>query len=130
MRLTERDVELAVGADVAHPRRVVVALLVWRDQLALLDDLLDGHVRQLVEELGRRENQNAVLLGDEQKAVRGEADTVGNGELQRRREILDLVGDAVLVAVGDDPDLVLARADKCRTPCGPTAIWRASGTMA
>ena len=41
-----------------------------------------------------------------------EAHAVRDREADRRRELLDLVGHAVLVAVGDGPDLALARADE------------------
>ena len=108
--LAERDVELVVRADAADARRVVVGFLRRRDQVALLDDHEGGDVRSLVEELGGREHQHAVLLGEEQEAVLGEADAVRHRELDRRRELAHVVGDAVLVAVGDRIDLALARA--------------------
>jgi hypothetical protein len=41
-----------------------------------------------------------------------EAHAVRDGEADRRRELLDLVGHAILVAVGDRPHLALARADE------------------
>ena len=110
--LAERDVELAVRPDVADAGGVVEALLVGRDQLALRHHLADRDVGALVEELGGREDQHPVLLDDVEHAVRAEADAVRNGERERRREVLHLVGDAVLVAVGHRPDLVLARADE------------------
>ena len=86
--------------------------LLRRDQLALLDHDEGGDVGALVEELGGGKDQHAVLLGDEEKAVLREADAVRDGEGDRGRELLDLVGDAILVAVGDRPHLAFARADE------------------
>ena len=82
------------------------------DELALLDDVADRNVRALVEEFRRREDAHAVALGDVEEAVLGEADAVRDGEIERRREPLHLVGGAVLVAVGDGPDGILAGADE------------------
>ena len=114
--LAERDVELVVRPDIADARRVVEGFLVGGDQIALLDHVPDRHVRALVEELGRREHHHPVLLGDVEEAVLGEADAVRDDEVDGRREPLHFVGDAVLVAVRDDPHVVLARADENRDP--------------
>ncbi len=83
-----------------------------RDQLALGHDDAGRYVRALEEELGGRKHQHPVLLGDEQEPVFGEAHPVGNGELDRRREGFDLVGHAVVIAIGDGPDVGLAGADE------------------
>ena len=111
-RLSERDVELVVRPDAAHARGVVIGFLLAGNQLTLLHDNEGGDVRAFVEELGCGENKHAVLLGDEQKAVLGEAHPIRDDETDRRRELLDLVGHAVLVAVGDGPHLALARTDE------------------
>ena len=111
-RLAERDVELVVGADAADPRRVIVALVLLRDQLALRHDRHRDHVRAFIKELRGRIHQHAVLLDDEQKAVLGEARPVGEDEIERRSERLDLLGDADLAAVGHGIDLRLAGADE------------------
>ena len=54
VRLAQLDVDFLVRADPAHPRGVVEALLLLRDQLALLHHLADRDVRALIEELGGR----------------------------------------------------------------------------
>lgn len=48
---------------------MVVALLVLGDQLAGRHHDVRCHVRPLVEELGGREHQHAVVLGNEEEAV-------------------------------------------------------------
>ncbi len=108
--LAQADVEHAVGTDTADTSAVIERLLLHRDQLALRHHLDDRHVRAFVEELGRREIQDAVVLDDDQETVPRPAHAVGVGELQARREALHLVGHAVAVAVGDGPDAGLARA--------------------
>jgi hypothetical protein len=52
------------------------------------------------------------VLGDDQEAVARPAHAVRHLEVERRRERLDLVGDAVAVAVGHGPHGRLARADE------------------
>ena len=93
-------------------------------------DLEGGDVRALIEELRRRELQNPVLLGDVEDAVAREADAIRDLELDGRREHLHLVGDAILVAIRDGIDVVLARADEDHAGIRPTAMCRASGTRA
>ena len=110
--LAERDVDLVVRPDGADPRRVVVAFLLDRNQLATRNHFKGGDVGALVEELGRRIDQHAVLLGDVEEAIVGKAGTVRDREVDRRSEILHLVGDAVFVAVGNRPDRGFARADE------------------
>ena len=66
------------GPIAADAGGVVVGLFLGRDQLALLDDHGRSHVRAFIEELGRREQQHAVLLDDVQEAVLREADAVGD----------------------------------------------------
>ena len=112
-RLAHRDVELGVlGADAAHARAMVERLFLFRDQLALAEDLDDRHVRPLVEELGGGEVQHAVVLHDDEKAVLRPAHAVGHLELERGRERLHLVGVSRAGAVGHRPDGGLARADE------------------
>jgi len=89
---------------------VVERFLPGRDQLALVHHDSDGDIRTFIEELGGRQHQHAVLLSDVKEPVLGEADAIGNDKIDRRGELLDLVGDAVLVAIGDHPDVLLARA--------------------
>lgn len=108
--LAERNVDHAVRADVADAGGVVEALLLDRDQLALLHEVEGRHIARFIEELGRGKEKHAVLLGDIEEAVLREAGAVRDGEAQRGGEILHLIGHAVLVAVGDGPDLVLAGA--------------------
>ena len=80
-----------------------------RNQAALLHDRMSGHIRRGVGSLRGREDQYAVLFGDIERSVRREADAVGDDEIDRRRERPDVVGDAVLVLVGDGPDLCCHR---------------------
>ena len=110
--LSERDVELVVGPDAAHPGGVVVGFFLGRDQLALLHDDEGSDIGAFVEELGGGIDQHAVLLGDEEETILRETHAVGNGKADRGRELLDLVGDTILVAVGDRPHLALAGADE------------------
>ena len=112
VRLAHGDVELVVGADAAGAGRVVEALLVGRDQVALLDDRRHRDVGVLVEELGGRELQHAVLLDRVQHAVAREADPVRVLELQRAGKFLHLGRMARAGAVGQRVDLVLAGADE------------------
>ncbi len=77
------------------------------------------HVGALVEELGRRIHQHPVLLGDVEEPVLGEAGPVGDRQLERLGEALHLVRHPVLVAVGDDPGIVLAGADEDRDALRP-----------
>jgi len=111
VRLAEGDGELVVRADGTDPRAVVVTLFILGYQLAGRHHDVRRHVRPLVEELGGREHQHAVVLGDEQKAVRAETGArLGEGD--RRGEALHLVGGAVLGAIGDRPQVGLAGADE------------------
>jgi hypothetical protein len=109
---------------------MIVGHLVGRDQLPLLDNHADGHVRVLVEELGGRKHEDLVGLDHEHEAVFRETNAVRHIEVERRRESLHVVGDAILVAVDDRVDVGLARADETAVPCGATAMWRAFGTIA
>ncbi len=118
-RLTKRDIKLSIRADFANARGVVIAFLGGWDQITLLDHVERGNVRAFIEKLGRREHQNTVLFGDIKEPVRREARTVRDAKSKRRGEVLDLVGDTVLVAVGDRPNLVLARANKGHNPLWP-----------
>ena len=52
------------------------------------------------------------MLGDIQDAVRAHAHAVGNLEIDAGGETFDLLGVAVLIAVGNRPDIGLARADE------------------
>src|SRR6202034_3034535 len=88
--LPECNVELVVRPDAASPGRVIVALVFLGNKLALRHDRRNSLVRTFVEELGRREHQYPVLLDHEQKAVLGEAHTVGDDEIETRSERLDL----------------------------------------
>ena len=78
----------------------------------LLDHLERGHIRSLVEELSGGELQHPVLFDDVEDAVPGEADAVRDFELDGRRENLDLVRNAVLIAVRHGVDVVLAGSDE------------------
>ena len=60
-----------------------------------------------MEELGCREHQNAIALGDVKKAILRKGRTVRDIELQRWREVLDLVGHPITIAVHNRPDFVL-----------------------
>src|SRR5215213_302172 len=111
-RLSERDVELVVRPNAAGAGGVIVRLLLGRDEIALLHHLERRHVRPLVEELGCREDEHAVLFGDEKETILREADAVWNLECNRRRKFLHLIGDTGLGAVRDRPHLALARAHK------------------
>ena len=91
---------------------MVVALLVHRNQLATRYDRHRHDVRALVEKLGRRIEQHAVLLGDDQEPVIGKAGAVRNRLRQRRGKVLHLVRNAVFVAVGNRPDLGIAGANE------------------
>ena len=65
-----------------------------------------------MEELSRRIEHHAVALGDVEKAVLGEGNTVGDVKFQRWGKVLDLIGHPVAVAVHNRPDLGLFGADK------------------
>jgi len=91
---------------------VVIALFLDRDQIALRDNFERRHIRSLIEELGSREQQNAVLLGDEEEAVFRKTDAIRNREINRRGKLFHIIGNAVLVTVSDRVDFVLACADK------------------
>ncbi len=108
---------------------MVVALLLRRDQLALRHDLDHRDVRAFVEELGGREVEHAVVLGDDQEAVLGPAHAVGVGELQARREGLDLVGQPSLLRSVTAQTVVLRVPTNSMLVLGATAMWRASGTI-
>jgi hypothetical protein len=110
VRLAERDVELAVRSHAADAGGVVEALFLRRDQFALRHDDAHRRVGSLEEELGRREDEHAVALGDVEEPVAREAGTVRDVEGDRGREVLHLVRHAVAVAVDDRPDLVLPGA--------------------
>jgi hypothetical protein len=110
--LAQRDVEPAVGADAAGACAVVEALLLRRDEFALLHHRDHRHLRAFVKELGGREVEHPVVLHHDQETVLGPAHAVGVGELQARREGPDLVGHAVAVAVGDGPHRGLSGADE------------------
>ncbi len=109
--LPERDVELVVRPDAADAGRMVEAFLRGRDQFALLHDRRHCDVRTLVEELGGREGQYPVLLDGEQKAVLREADAVRIAELDRRRELPHVLGNAHVATIRQRVDLGLAGAD-------------------
>jgi hypothetical protein len=110
--LAQRDVELVVRADRANPRRVVVAFLLDRDQRALRYDWDRNHVRALIEELGGRVEEDAVLLDNVEESVLRKTRAVRDREVEGWREVLDLVGDAVLVTIRHRPDAGLAGSDE------------------
>jgi hypothetical protein len=91
---------------------MVERLLLDRDQLSLAHDFDHGDVRGLVEELGGRKIEHTIVLHDDQETLVGPADAVRDLEVERRREHLHFVGDAVAVAIGHRPDSGLARADE------------------
>ena len=80
--LAERDIKLAVRPDPADAGGVVEAFLFGRDQIALRDDRAHGRIGPFKEELGGREGQDAVALGDVQEPVGREAGAVRNVEGQ------------------------------------------------
>jgi hypothetical protein len=71
--LTQRDVELVVGPDVADAGGVVVGGFVRRNQLAPLCHHADRHIRIFIEELGGRKCENPVLLHQVHDPVLGHA---------------------------------------------------------
>ena len=111
-RLAELDVELLVRPDRADAGGVIVGFVGAGDQLAVLDHIADRDVGALVEEFGCRELPHAVALGDVEEPVLGKTDAVRDDEVERGCEALHLVGGPVLVAIGDRPDGILARADE------------------
>ena len=111
-RVTQCDVELVVRADPTGPGGVVEALFFNRDQLPLGHDRCRGNIRTLIEKIGCRECQYAILFGDIKHTVRRKAQAIRNLETDRRCEHLHLIGDTALGAVGDGPHASLARTDE------------------
>ena len=107
-RLSKGDIELVVRADGAGAGPMVEGLLLNRNKG--LDDAIDGDIRALVEKLDRGKDENTIVLDHIENAVVGNAHAVRDLHLDARREDLDLVCDAVPVAVGDGPGLGLARS--------------------
>ncbi len=101
-----------LSGPIRQTRAPWLKLLLGRDQLALINHDKGGRVRTFLEELRRREDEHAVMLGDEEEVVVRHADAVRHLEVDRRRELLDDVGNAVLVLVDHRVDLGLARADE------------------
>ena len=130
--LAELDIELVVRPHAAFARAVIEALLRLRNQLTLRNNDADADVRALIEELRRRILQNAVLLDHVEESVLREARAV--------RHLLRQVGANSLTSTPPSAParersvtaqiLFLRVPTKVTTPCGPTAIWRASGTSA
>ena len=91
---------------------MVIGLFLDWNQLALWDNLNDGYIGTLVEELGGREVQHTVVLDHDEKAVLGPADGIRVGELQRWGKRLHLVGYAIAISISYRPDRCLARSNK------------------
>ena len=89
------------------------------DELSLLDDIAHRHIGTLIEELRRREDAYPIAFGDKEEPIFRKTHPVGNHEIQRRCKALHLIGNAILVAVGNSPDRVLARADECHDALRP-----------
>ena len=111
-RLAEGDINLVIGSHLDHPGGVVVTLLLDRYQFALRHHRHGHHIRAFVKKFGRRIHQHPVALGDIQKPVFGERQAVGDVHFKRWREVLDLIGHPVAVAVHHRPNLFLFGADE------------------
>ena len=91
---------------------MVVGLFFNRNQLALGENLANGHIRALVEKLCGWKAQHAVVLDHDQHAVLGPAHTIRHFEVKGRRKCLDLTCHAFAVAVCHGPDRGFSGADK------------------
>ena len=91
---------------------MAAGLFVAGDEASLLHDDVGWHIRVRISSLRGREDQHAILFGDIERAIRREADAVRDDEVDRRRECPHLVGQAILVPIGNGPHRVFGSADE------------------